>query len=208
MRRRSLLQFAGATALLAMLPKTAQASTSLDSYFASAFDRIVAPVCTNLVRPVTLERADSRPFWYTTFNDQLGLTQVSYGRGMRVPETDYEATHESGHALAVLLGYRYPNWIKDFLSYHGSTLALDELPQFNEIFAEHFAAALGMPFYLGYPELRAKVPFRSVEDTRGWIGRANRLCDPVPPVEGAKYAGSSADRAQMFWLYPDGSVHR
>lgn len=29
----------------------------------------------------------------------------------------------------------------------------------------------------------------------------------VPPVEGAKYAGSSADGAQVLWLYPDGTVH-
>lgn len=30
----------------------------------------------------------------------------------------------------------------------------------------------------------------------------------VPPVEGAEYAGSDAQVTQVFWKYPDGTIHR
>lgn len=175
LRRRDLLQVAGATVILAALPRPARASAALDAYYVSAFDRIVAPVCTNLVRPATRERDDISPFWFTKFDLVAWRSVVSYARRATVPQTDYEAIHESGHAFAVLLDQWHPgNWRRSFLSYHGA--AIDETDdRLNEIFAEHFAAALGMPLYLGYPAYRGVVPFRSAADTRAWIVAANEI---------------------------------
>ena len=177
MNRRTLLCGAAATAITLAVPWSVRASSALDVYYYSAFDRVIAPVCTNLVRPLAIERADTRPFWFTKLNTERWSTEVSYPHGAAVPATDYEAIHESGHAFAILLGAWYPgNWIRDFLSYHGARLAEDDL-RLSEIFAEHFAAALGMPPYAGYPEYRDLVPFRSAADTRAWITEANRVSE-------------------------------
>lgn len=146
----------------------------MDAYYSSAFDRIVAPVCTNLVRPATRERDDAKPFWFTRLDLAVWRTSVSYPHGAAVPQTDYEAVHESGHAFGVLLDGWYPgNWLRSFLAYHGATVGEDD-PRLGECFAEHFTAALGMPFYAGYPDYRGVVPFRSAADTRAWIVDANR----------------------------------
>lgn len=154
-------------------------SQAFDTEIAADYTNYVAPVVTNLPQPLYREREDTNNVLYTGFVPSAWRDEIAYPLGMLNQPTGVKV-HEHGHCFAQHLGRWYPGgWAQarhDWLVYHGAPLSLVTTHEAAlwECFAEHFTAGLISNYdYVGYPQYRGLVPFRSSADTRYWLVQAN-----------------------------------